>query len=353
MDNDNETPRDDRSGPRSRDPEDGGLVERLLNAAGPGPEIPVKGAERVKSAIREAWRDEVAVAARQRRRLWAGGLAAAAAVIIAVGVIPKMQRGLVETGPLGMSVAVIEGTLEVTPPGSKVSFLGPDDAGSTIPDGSLVRTREGDRAALQLTGGQSLRIDDGTMIRLDSERSVSLDAGAVYLSSANGAGCGIEVRTALGTATEIGTQFEVRLESSALIVKVREGFVSLTRGEDEYRIDHGIALSVEADGSVTTAPITPYDPAWEWTQEIAPAFEIDGKSAMAYLAWVSSETGLSVSYADPEVERLAATTLVHGSLAGLAPSETPAAVLPTCGLSAVAEPGALVIVRLGAEHDDI
>jgi hypothetical protein len=286
------------------------------------------------------------VAARQRRRLWAGGLAAAAAVIIAVVGLSGLRRANVPAGPHTITLVVADGGLEITSPGSTAAFLGPDDAGATIPDGSLLRTRGGHRAALRLTGGQSLRLDDDTEVRLDSERSISLDSGAVYISSADGSGPGVEVRTALGTATEIGTQFEVRHENGTLDVRVREGLVSLTRGVDDYQINNGISFSVDAEGTVTTASITPWDPAWDWTQEIAPAFAIEGRSALAFLGWVSAETGLSVRFANAAAEQTAATTLLHGSIDGLVPTETLAAVLPTCGLTADEEPGALLVRKL-------
>jgi len=343
MSDNNQTPRDDSARFGARNSSDSGLVERLLTAAGPGPEIPEGGADRIKAAIRTPWKNEVAVAARQRRRLWAGGLAAAAAVILAVVVVPRLHRGDLSIEADAITLVVADGGLEVTPPGSTVSFLGPDNAGAIVPDGSLVRTRGDHRAALRLTGGQSLRLDDDTVVRLDSERSISLDSGAVYISSADGSGPGVEVRTALGTATEIGTQFEVRLEHDTLDVKVREGLVSLTRGVEEYQINHGIRFSVDSEGAVTTASITSWDPAWAWTQEVAPAFAIEGRSALAYLDWVSAETGLSVTFADATVEKAAATTLLHGTIEGLAPNETPAAVLPTCGLTADEEPGVLLV----------
>ena len=343
MSDDNEAPRDDSARFDGREPADGGLVERLLTAAGPGLEIPEGGADRIKAAIRTPWKNEVAVAARQRRRLWAGGLAAATAVILAVVVVPRLHRSELPIETNAITLVVADGRVEITPPGSTVSFLGPDDAGSVIPDGSLVRTRGDHRAALRLTGGQSLRLDDDTVVRFDSERSISLDSGAVYISSADGSGLGVEVRTALGTATEIGTQFEVRLEHDTLDIKVREGLVSLTRGVDEYQITHGIRFSVDGEGAVTTASITPWDTAWAWTQEIAPAFAIEGRSALAYLDWVSAETGLSVRFADAAVEKAAAATLLHGSIEGLTPIETPSAVLPTCGLTAGEDEGVLLV----------
>jgi len=348
MSDSNEIPRDDSARFDTRNAPDEKLVERLLSAAGPGPKIPDGGADRVKAAIRPEWKNEVAGAARQRRRLWGGALAAAAAVIVAVVVVPRLQNSDLSTGPAAITLEVVSGGIEVTAPGSMVSFLGPDDAGAVVPDGSLVRTRPGHRAALRLTGGQSLRIDDSTTVRLDSERSISLDSGAVYISSADVSGPGVEVRTAFGTATEIGTQFVVRLEGDTLEVAVREGLVALVGGEDEYRITHGIRLSMDGRGEVATAPIAAYDPAWAWTQEIAPPFAIEGRTALAYLDWVSAETGLSVRFADAAVEMTAATTLLHGTIGGLTPAESPVAVLPTCGLTAEEEPGVLVVGAIGS-----
>lgn len=350
MSKENEAPHDDSARFGSGPPAGRGLVERLLTAAGPGPEIPEGGADRIKAAIRPSWQNEVAYRARQRRRLWAGAMAAAAALVITVIVVPRLQRGHLPVGPGAITLEVADGGIEITPPGSKVTFLGPDDAGSVIPEGSLLRTRGGHRASFRLTGGASLRIDDNTVVRIDSERSVSLDSGAVYISSTVGMSSGVEVRTAFGTAIDIGTQFEVRLEQNNLDVKVREGIVSLTRGSDEYQITHGILLSVGADGEVTTASITTYDSAWAWTQEVAPPFVIEGRSALAFLDWVSAETGLSVRFSDAAVEQVAASTLLHGTIEGLAPVETPSAVLPTCGLRAVEEAGALLVRPLDPDE---
>jgi hypothetical protein len=324
----------------------GGMVERLLHAAGPGPDVPGNGAARVKDVIRPIWKGEVAARSRQRTRLWIGGAAAAAALVIAGIYLPSLRTVPVEPESHPIVVAMIAGTIEMTPPGSTVEFLTANDAGVEIPRGSLIRTRSEGRVAMWLANDRSLRLDSDTDARLDSEASISLESGAVYVDSADGHDSSIEVRTALGTAHDIGTQFEVRLEHRTLDVRVREGMVALNRGDEEYQINQGITLSVDTDGAVSTGAITPFDPVWAWTQEIAPSFEIEGRSVLAFLDWVSSETGLSVRFSDTDLEQLAAATLLHGTINGLPPAETPAAVLPTCGLRAVESPGALLITRL-------
>jgi ferric-dicitrate binding protein FerR (iron transport regulator) len=322
------------------------MVEHLLSVAGASPEIPEDGAERVKGLIRPVWRAEVASHLRQRNRLWLGGLAAAAALIIVVISLPGLRPGQPGEAPRAIAVARIEGSLEVTPPSSQVVILNAEDMSSVIPRGSLVRTGPESRAAIWLGKDTSLRLDVGTALRVDSAASISLDSGAIYIDAQNGPASGVEVRTALGTATDIGTQFEVRLEHDTLGIKVREGAVSLTRGEEDFRISPGVTLSVASDGEVVTGSITPFDPSWSWTQAVAPPFEIEDQTVMAFLDWVSSETGLTIGFENPAVERLAATTILHGSIEGLSPREAPSAILPSCRLSAVERPGALLIRRM-------
>ncbi len=107
---------DDRSrfDGRPGEPAHGGdLVERLVPLADQGPEVPADGADRIKAATRDLWRREVARRRLRRRLVWAGGgLAAAATVLVAVG-LALWTPG---TGP-AMSVvatlAAVDGSLQV------------------------------------------------------------------------------------------------------------------------------------------------------------------------------------------------------------------------------------------------
>ncbi len=344
--------KNDRKKPDNEDPFTdgaGGIVEKLLHAAGPGPEIPEDGADRIKDQIRPVWREMVLGRSRQRGRLWMGGIAAAAALIVAAIYLPLLQPEAPTEPRSAVVVTVIQGTLEVTPPGSNVSFLTSKSPDSEIPSGSLIRTASDSRAALWLADQRSLRVDSNTELRLDSEASISLNSGAVYIDSDNREEAGIQIRTAFGTATDVGTQFEVRLEPDGMDVKVREGLVSLARGDEEYKITEGIVLSVGIDGGVSSASIAPFDPAWTWTQEIAPPFDIEGRRVLAFLDWVSRETGMTIRFADREVEQLAATTILHGAIEGLTPSQAPAVILPSCRLAVTEETGALLVRRLEPE----
>lgn len=330
--------------PRGADGPDGdeGLVGRLLQLADSGPEIPVDGADRVREAIRPAWRREVR--ARSRRRfLWGGGALAAAVAVFALVMVFVLDR----SGPVGANHAaemvIAQGTIEVFPPSGAAESFGEGDAGVRILSGSTLRTGESSRASFTLTGGGSLRMDVRTEFTLDSAVAVALAVGSVYLDSEGSDGEGVAVRTTFGTAREIGTQFEVRRDDAGLVVRVREGRVALSRDTEDIVIDQGTALAIAPDGSKSAAVISSYDPAWDWTQSVAPVFDMEGRTAADLLDWVSRETGLWVSFDSPEVESAARDAVLHGSLAGISPAEAPALVLPGCGLEAIRGTGTLTI----------
>lgn len=322
---------------------DEGLVDRLVKLADPGPEIPTDGANRIREAIRPAWRREVRARSR-RRLLWgAGSVAATAVVAVAVTLVFLAGRGsIVPVDPVG-HLAVVFGTVELESPNGERSSLGEADAGIEILPGSVVRTGNSSRAAFTLADGHSLRMDAGSELGIEGQTVVMLVDGAVYLDSDDTDGSGLEVRTSFGTAREIGTQFEVRRMDDSLTIRVREGRVALSRDAEDLMIDQGTTLTIAPDGSRSAAAIPTYDPAWDWTQSVAPAFELEGRSASDLLDWVSRETGLWVSFSSPEVEAAARKAVLHGSLAGVSPAEAPDLVLPGCGLEAARGIGTLTI----------
>ena len=99
----------------------------------------------------------------------------------------------------------------------------------------------------------------------------------------------------------------------------------------------GVPVAVFTGVAWEELTVSPYGPEWSWVQEIAPPFDIESRSVLAFLDWVSRETGVTIRFADPEVEQLAAATILHGAIEGLTPSEAPAVILPSCRLAATWE----------------
>lgn len=171
----------------------------------------------------------------------------------------------------------------------------------------------------------------------------------MYVDSRSGAGGAIEVRTPLGTARDVGTQFEVRHADDGLLVRVREGSVSVSRRAESFEVGEGTTVTVLPDGSTRRGTTRPDGPEWQWAAEAAPPLAIEGQSAATFLRWVTRETGLGLRFADDQVERFAETTVLHGTIEGLSPARAAGVVLPSCGLDHRVIDGTLVVERAATE----
>src|SRR5690606_15313981 len=95
----------------------------------------------------------------------------------------------------------------------------------------------------------------------------------------------------------------------------------------------GEELVLTAAGALSRGSVPFHGEAWSWVEDIAPSFELEGRTLGELLAWFGRETGLDVTWSDPAAEQRAAPIVLHGSVDALSPEEALAAVLPTCGLA--------------------
>ncbi|HUD70950.1 MAG TPA: FecR family protein [Dongiaceae bacterium] len=310
----------------------------LLKLAGRRPEPPDAARARVRAAVHSDWRAAIAPARRRNRRWLA---VAAAFILLAGGGLFLARRGEAPQGPVAAFIR-IDGEVRAA-------------SGAAAPEGSIapgatVVTGPGGRAAIQLAGGASLRLDADTEVRFDGADRLTLGRGALYLDSGSESGRAqrpaLEIGTPLGKVTDIGTQFEVRLDAGALRVQVRRGLARLTRGDRSVTAGSGSRIEVATDGTTRVVPLAADDDAdWDWVQQIAPPFDIEGRGLDRYLDWLARETGWRVEFADPAVAADAPGILMHGSIAGIRPDRTPEIVLPACGLAAHREGRVLRIER--------
>jgi ferric-dicitrate binding protein FerR (iron transport regulator) len=190
---------------------------------------------------------------------------------------------------------------------------------------------------MAIPNGPSLRLDVGSRVRFTETAKLRLDAGAVYVDSQGGAP--VLVETPFAEVTERGTQFEVRVSSGGVRVRVREGAVELARpagpaGDDRsWEAEAGAELTLSTDGHLSRGTVPAHDQAWAWVQEIAPSFQLEGRTLGDFLAWVGRETGWRVAWADPARAAAGMGVVLHGSVETLTPEQALAAVLPTCGLA--------------------
>ncbi len=341
-------------------------IGRLLRLAGARRPVPAEREARVRTAVHAEWQRDLH--ARSHRGRWLRGALALAAVLVislGLGIWQRLLRSPTPGAPV--VVATVEkaaGTLRGEVP-ARDPAAAPAEAvivpeGSAVAAGTWLETGSEGRAALRLHGGASLRINVATRLRLASPDVLVLERGEIYLASpavpllppsgrTEGA---VEIRTPYGSVRELGTQFGVGLLPAALRVRVREGAVVVGRDGGSEQVGAGVELTVEAGGdagtgdggsSVTRRAIPLHGREWAWVLRVAPDFELEGRTLGEFLDWVVRETGWQLRFGDEATARLAPATVLHGTAAGMAPDEAPAAILPTCGLSSRLEDGVLVV----------
>jgi ferric-dicitrate binding protein FerR (iron transport regulator) len=324
--------------PTSSHERTGDAIGRLLRLAGPRPPVPPERAARVKAAALEAWRQAVARERRRRRALGVAALlAAAAGAFVLLRPVPRRSPGL---PPPVAAVVEVSRTLGEGP----ASSPGLLSVGTAVRAGDVVETKPASFLSLRSSAGASLRLDQGTRLRLVSALELNLERGALYVDSGD-ARHGLRVTTPLGAVTDVGTQFETRLLSSRLRIRVREGRVSVAGHGREETAAAGEELTLDGSGELRRASVSVSGSAWDWALGLSPAFDVDGQTLGAFLARLGRETHWRFRFSPRSLESRAATIVLHGSLAGLEPEQALFSALATSGLRAEKRPDGFTIER--------
>ncbi len=302
-------------------------------------------AARVRSAVHAAWKD-----AAGDRRHWQRGatIAIAAMLVVAIGltlVNRRRERGAPQ------AAAPIASTLFVT---SEVVFehdgqVRAGRVGEELGPGTRIATHGG-RAAIVLANGVELRLDSSTDVTLDTEGSLSLAGGALYLDSSHRTGPPEAVAiVARGTVIrDIGTRYEVRLSDQELRVRVRDGRVEVLSTFGKREADRGGQLTVTPSGILSSrAPTSGAD--WDWIVRASRPPQLEGRPLPEFLAWAEREGGRPIRFADPAVERANAATIVYGAIERLTVEEALDVVLPSCGLARRTDEDVITIVAAPPE----
>lgn len=294
-------------------------VERLIKLAGPRPAVPIDIAARVKANVHDAWRAEVDKRSRAR---WIWTLPLAAAIATAV-ILTITNRPTAPATP--WIVARIE----------RVSGVNTLTTGQQIASRSTIDTANG-RASVRLPDGTTVRIDDHSRVRFDTPHRIALQAGAVYITSAHS---GLRVETPYGLVRDIGTRFEVRLTVNMARVRVRDGIVMV----GAKRATRGQQLAFQTPAEVFADSARTWGTEWEWTNDVAPNFAIEGTRVSDFVNWVAGERGIDILYDSQATKARAERTTLHGSIASLRPDVAAKAILPTAGLHATIDDGVITV----------
>ena len=309
-------------------------IASLLRATGRRPAAPPERSARVREAARLAWNAEIVRRRRSRRFTFA--LALAASVVLAVWTVRALRGTTSSLAPPNVVEVdrVVNGVWAEHgwfPGLTKRWHL---QARARVAPGATIRTSADGRAALHLLmhgqHGHALRLDHATSLRILSDRAFLLERGAVYVDSGTTVGS-VRIETALGTIEHVGTQFEVRLNDGGLTVQVREGEVKVGAGSASLQAAAGQAVTVDRAGRLARAA-APSDSGWAWTETVAPAFPIEGRSLADFLTWAARERGAQVRFLDPGLAERARAAVLHGSVEGMTLDQAVASVAVTSGL---------------------
>jgi ferric-dicitrate binding protein FerR (iron transport regulator) len=220
-------------------------------------------------------------------------------------------------------------------------------AGDAVVIGGMLRTGARGVIGLSLPDGYSVRMDQDSGLRFESSHALVLTSGAVYVDS-GGPGTNkpsLEIRTPFGTARNLGTQFEVRLQNDSVRIRVREGRVSFDRAGQPRTAAAGRELTLHANGTVDAAAVDTDGSDWIWIGRAAAPFDLAGKTLGQFLDWIARDAGYRVRFVDPALERSSRGIALDGSVAGLTPADSLTVVLPTCGLRHRLTAGTVTIER--------
>jgi ferric-dicitrate binding protein FerR (iron transport regulator) len=309
-------------------------LQQLFKQAGPRPSPPPSDTEAIRRAVYAEWE------AVTRRRQWQrrAAFAAAASVVLALAV--WFGRGLLPSAPPAVFARVerVQGVID-TQAGMRLAI------GGTVVTGDAVATRTG-QVALRLASGGSLRIGPRSEVVLASADAAALITGALYFDSeSRRAGTEFSVTTPFGTVRDVGTQFVVRLdgEQPGLDVGVRDGRVTLTTQNASDTAAAGERLLTTPDEAAIRREVMPkFGGAWDWAEQLAPPFDIDGRTVGEFLSWFARQTGRDIVFGSAAAERLAGETRLKGSI-DLAPLQKLEAVLTLTDLTYTLDDNRVVI----------
>jgi len=334
--------------PDNRDPKPAAEADALgglIRAAGRRAAPPDEHYASVRAASLAAWQAKVA-----QRRLRRQRYALAASVFVALSLIGAL-RLLTPVSADGVARAVLVSG-DVAAFSTRTGRWAPLEAGAAaLEAGDRVRTGLAAGAAFELDGEVSLRVGAGTELTLTAGTALALAAGSVYLDSGDGLHMqAFEITTPYGVVSDIGTQFEVASNDTALRVRVRAGAVRLS-GSDLVADTGGTAgeeIELTAGGDLERRPFAPHDAGWDWVQALAVAPAAGDASVREYLSWISKETGRPLRYDSIATETRAGLEHFRGNPKGLKPLDLLESITATTDFEHVIEADGAILIRRNA-----
>ena len=315
--------------PRTHLDPDARVERTLTDALGTQP-MSDESLERLRAVVAREWRD--AVAAEQpissRRSRWIA--LAAAAALAAVAVALWVTRPSAQTAAIGSMTRLAVDGLEVRFGLFQHRRL---KSGDPLRVGDRLTTRG--PLLITLARGGTLRVAAGSSLNIPGSAELSLESGRIYLDIPPGSSAvnPLRVATSAGVVEHVGTEFEVMSDDRAVRVRVREGRIRFLGTTDTIVADAGTELLASPGKIISQRSIDTYGGDWLWTAALAPDYEIEGRSLIGFLIWVSRELGRPLDFADAHARQVADRTILHGSVRDQTPLDAMSNVLASTSLT--------------------
>lgn len=262
--------------------------------------------DQVFQATHEAWKDTLKEQKRQTVQKQLRYYAAAAVIMLAVGVGLFSYPNISWEGKPTAYIAQAYG---------KFYLNGTQVDAAEIFDGDVISTGNNGLLAIQLNDETRLTLSANSALVVQSSDAVMLEHGKMYFDSQN-INDRIRVSTQWGELVDIGTQYEVATSGQGMEVAMREGKVKMTMDgmintaiADE---EGGDVVSVNAQNEIEKTRVKASDKRWEWMLPGIQAYNMDGASVHGLLEWVSRSTGKRIVYDSNATENVAQQTKLQG-----------------------------------------
>lgn len=302
-------------------------LDLLLREIGPREQPSEELTQAVRTSVHAEWQAIVAERRAVRRRHAGLAIAASLAVVGVAIWLAVNSRSIPNT--IVAAVTRLSGEAQVADrAGQRVAGID-----TRLHARETLSTSAGSRLALQLAPGLALRLDENTALSFADAGHLQLTRGALLVDAdPHSPGRPLVVTTSFGEVSHVGTQYEARIRSDSLRVRVREGQVRLQSTNVTAIARTGEQLLISAQG-VGRASIPTSGSEWAWAQQIAAPYEIENRVLEEFLRWAARETGRTLVYSTPQAQQEAKTVILHGSVSGLNPDAALAAVLSTTRLT--------------------
>lgn len=290
------------------------VVEELLEKATPRPAPPGEDARIVREAVRAEWQ-AVAGKVKLRRRITQFAIAATVLLGVAIS-FNALQVNNVQS----VQVATIESNQGAIYLVGEQSLMQEASDLSSVYVGQIIETGNDAAISLGWGNGGSLRIDKNTRIEFSAADSVYLRSGQVYFDSlpatmAAITGSGLEIETDHGLVRHLGTQYMTTVDARDLIVRVREGEVSVDGAYVEEAVAvAGQQMTVSGGAAPSVLDIDSFGEVWAWAEAMAPTLNMDGRSTHDFLKMTAREIGLVVEYESDAAEKIARDGALIGAV---------------------------------------